>query len=68
MPKGNQVYIPEAGRGVSRQRKRARRRQRELLEEFSFLFNWLSPWNWIIQREGFKSGRAAYFLGCQVRS
>ena len=38
MPKGNEVYIPQAGRGVSRQRKRARRRQRELLEELSFLF------------------------------
>ena len=48
------------------QHKWARRRQPFPLEEFSFLFNRLSPWNWIIQRKGPMSGRAAHL--CAVRS
>lgn len=49
------------------QHKQAQRHQRELLEEFSFLLNCLKPWNWIIQRDGCKAGRAVP-LDCQVRS
>ena len=51
-----------------RQRKQARRRQSEPWEGLSFLFNCLSPWNWIIQRDGLMAGRAEHYLFCPVRS
>ena len=37
--KGNEVNIPQAGLGTVWQHKRPQRRQREPLEELSFLFN-----------------------------
>jgi len=36
-------------------------------KNFLFFLTDLSPWNWIIQREGFKAGRAVHLLSCRVR-
>ncbi|RRG06893.1 MAG: hypothetical protein DUD35_14165 [Lactobacillus sp.] len=51
----------------SRQRNRMRRRRREPWEEFSFLLNSLTPWNWFIRRGGLMAGRASPLLRRPVR-
>ena len=47
------------------QHKQTRRHRRVPLEEFSFLLNYLKPWNWINQRYGQKVGRAVQFQDCR---
>jgi hypothetical protein len=45
MPKGNEVNIPQAGRGYVWQHKQTRRHRHVPLEEFSFLLNCPKPWS-----------------------
>jgi hypothetical protein len=47
------------------QHKQTRRHRRVPLEELSFLFNCLKPWNWITQRYGQKAGRTVQLQDCR---